>query len=92
MAKSFANPSGGLNVRLNFSAYSAFVRSDARKVLFRYYLEGYDKGWVNAGQRRMANYTNIPPGRYRFKVIAANEHGEWSDTGTSVALSAVDDG
>src|SRR5262249_11033820 len=36
--------------------------------------------------RRTAYYTNLPPGRYRFRVRAANEDGVWSDAGAAVAL------
>jgi PAS domain S-box-containing protein len=35
-------------------------------------LEGFDKDWVNAGSRRVAYYTNIPAGEYKFRVIASN--------------------
>ncbi|MEO7149290.1 MAG: diguanylate cyclase [Rhodanobacteraceae bacterium] len=38
---------------------------------FRYRLDGYDTGWQNAGDRRTAFYTHLPPGHYRFRVAAA---------------------
>ena len=41
------------------------------KMQFRYKLEGYDRDWQNAGNRRQAFYTNLAPGSYRFRVIAA---------------------
>jgi signal transduction histidine kinase len=47
-------------------------------VQYRYMLEGLDHGWVYAGTRRVAYYTSIPHGRYRFRVSARNELGEWS--------------
>ncbi|HEX5791854.1 MAG TPA: diguanylate cyclase, partial [Rheinheimera sp.] len=53
----------------------------ASSVQFRYQLQGYDAGWVNADRRREAFYTNLPPGRYRFDVqakVAADYR--WSDT------------
>ncbi|MGO9270684.1 MAG: ATP-binding protein [Terriglobia bacterium] len=50
-------------------------------VRFRYQLEGFDRDWVDAGKRRSAYYTNIPPGRYRFRVMAANREGVWNDAG-----------
>jgi ligand-binding sensor domain-containing protein/signal transduction histidine kinase/CheY-like chemotaxis protein len=53
------------------------------KVRFKYKLEGFDKGWVDAGPRRVAYYTNIPPGQYSFQVIASNNDGIWNETGTS---------
>ena len=33
-------------------------------------MEGFDHDWTAAGQRRVAYYTNLPPGRYRFHVVA----------------------
>ncbi|MBP7867517.1 MAG: protein kinase [Acidobacteria bacterium] len=45
-----------------------FVKAD--RVRFRQFLSGFDKGWVDAGKRRSAVYTNLPPGRYRFSVQA----------------------
>ncbi len=49
-----------------------------QSVLYRYRLEGFDKNWVEAGNRRTAFYTNIPPGAYRFLVRCANRDGVWS--------------
>ena len=43
---------------------------------FRYRLEGIDAGWVEAGSRRNAFYTNIPPGAYAFRVVAENTDGK----------------
>lgn len=57
------------------------------KVLFRYKLEGYDHNWQNAGTRRQAFYTNLPPGDYRFHVIASNNSGVWNEKGASLDLS-----
>jgi signal transduction histidine kinase/ligand-binding sensor domain-containing protein len=56
------------------------------KIHFRYMLEGFDKEWTDAGTRRAAYYTNIPPGRYRFRVIAANQDQVWSPEGAAVSL------
>ena len=50
---------------------------------FKYRLEGYDRGWVEAGSRRTAFYTNMPPGSYTFRVIASNNDGIWNETGTA---------
>jgi Y_Y_Y domain len=46
-------------------------------------VEGFDKGWVDAGTRRVAFYTNLPPGQYRFTVIASNNDGLWNETGVA---------
>ncbi|HEY3457286.1 MAG TPA: two-component regulator propeller domain-containing protein [Bryobacteraceae bacterium] len=57
------------------------------KIRFRYMLEGFDKEWTDAGTRRAAYYTNIPPGPYRFRVIAANQDDVWSPTGASISFT-----
>jgi len=59
--------------------YTAFSFSAPERIRFRYRLEGFDQEWVDAGKRRAAYYTNIPPGSYRFRVSAANESGVWSN-------------
>ena len=67
--------------------YNALSFIAPQKVQFRYRLKGYDKDWVDAGSRRIAFYTNLKPGHYVFKVIAANaDYGVWNKTGDSLAL------
>jgi ligand-binding sensor domain-containing protein/signal transduction histidine kinase len=48
------------------------------KVRYKYRLIGFDKDWVDGGERRVAYYTNLGPGDYRFEVIASNNDGVWS--------------
>ncbi|MGI5308083.1 ligand-binding sensor domain-containing diguanylate cyclase [Rheinheimera sp. WS51] len=52
----------------------------ASTIHFRYKLEGYDNNWVEAGGRREAFYTNLPPGNYQFSVQSrlASDY-RWSD-------------
>jgi ligand-binding sensor domain-containing protein len=57
------------------------------RVRYRYVLEGFNKQWIDAGDRRDAFYTNIPPGSYRFRVQAANNNGIWNEAGASVAFT-----
>ena len=57
-----------------------------QKVRYRYMLEGFDHGWTEAGARRAAYYTNIPPGRYTFRVQAANNDGLWNTTGAALSF------
>jgi signal transduction histidine kinase len=56
------------------------------KVQFRVKLEGFDEEWVQAGTRRSAQYTNVPPGRYTFRVMASNNDGVWNEAGASQAI------
>ena len=55
---------------------------------FRYRLEGFDADWVDAGNRRAAYYTNLPPGTYRFQVAARKTGGEWNAKTASYRVEA----
>jgi signal transduction histidine kinase len=61
--------------------YTASSLSAPAKVRFRYRLDGRDRDWIDAGNRREAFYTDLPPGEYRFRVIAANNDGVWNREG-----------
>lgn len=67
--------------------YTATSFAAPEKVQFKYRMHGYDHDWQEAGQRRFAYYTNLKPGRYRFHVIACNNHGIWNETGASFAFT-----
>jgi len=56
------------------------------KVRFRYRLEGFEPSWVDAGTRRSAFYTSLPPGDFVFRVVAANNDGVWNETGARYAF------
>jgi signal transduction histidine kinase/CheY-like chemotaxis protein/ligand-binding sensor domain-containing protein len=53
-------------------AYTATRLSSPLRAGFKYRLEGFDRDWVQADNRRVAYYTNVPPGSYTFRVLAAN--------------------
>ncbi len=55
-----------------------------QKVRFRYRLDGFDHDWIDAGTRRAAYYTNLPPGTYRFRVLACNNDGVWNEAGAAL--------
>ena len=55
-------------------------------VQFRYQLVGHDRGWIDGGSRRFAQYTNLSPGEYTFRVIASNDDGIWNETGASFSF------
>jgi signal transduction histidine kinase/ligand-binding sensor domain-containing protein/DNA-binding response OmpR family regulator len=54
---------------------------------FRYQLEGFDHGWVDAKDRRTAYYTGLAPGTYTFRVMASNNDGVWSTGSASLRLT-----
>ncbi|MBN9659968.1 MAG: response regulator [Acidobacteria bacterium] len=53
---------------------------------FRYRLDGFDDQWVEAGNRRSAFYTNLPPGRYVFRVEVASNESDWVGGGPTTAV------
>ncbi|HWF45962.1 MAG TPA: two-component regulator propeller domain-containing protein, partial [Bryobacteraceae bacterium] len=67
--------------------YTATSFIEPAAIRFKYMLEGFDKDWTDAGTRRTAFYTNIPPGEYRFRVIACNADKVWSRTDESVSFA-----
>ncbi len=64
--------------------YTAPEFRSPHRVIFRYKLEGFDRNWVQAGSRRIAYYTNIPPGDYRFQVAASSGDGTWTSDAASL--------
>jgi signal transduction histidine kinase/CheY-like chemotaxis protein/ligand-binding sensor domain-containing protein len=69
--------------------YAALSFSDPSRVQFKYKLQGFDKEWTLAENRRSAFYTNIPPGEYVFLLNAANPDGVWGDQVASLRLRLV---
>src|ERR1051326_2887464 len=57
-----------------------------QKIQFRYRLEGFDKAWVEAGNRRSAFYANLKPGKYQFRVEACNSDGIWDTEASSFQM------
>lgn len=76
-------PSGNGEVEIHYSGLSFQV---PEKVRFRYILEGFDKEWNNVETRHEAFYTNLPPGKYTFCVLACNNDGIWNTTGARVSF------
>ncbi|MGC4074562.1 MAG: response regulator [Nibricoccus sp.] len=74
---------GTRTLAIEYTALS-YIRSN--RVMFRFQLEGHDPQWIDAGNRRTAYYTNLKPGTYRFRVIAANDDGVWNHEGASLNL------
>ena len=60
-----------------------------QKVKFRYRLDGFDDDWHEAGPRRQAFYTDLPPGQYTFGVMAANSDGVWNERAATLNFSVA---
>jgi len=54
---------------------------------YAYMLEGLDNDWTYSANMRLANYTNVPPGEYIFRVKGSNNDGIWNETGASLSIS-----
>ncbi|WP_231993549.1 hybrid sensor histidine kinase/response regulator [Pseudobythopirellula maris] len=74
---------GGNNLEIQ---YTAFAYASPEQICFRYRLEGYENSWVEAGARRTAYYTRVPPGDYHFTAQAMNPDGDWSESGDTLSL------
>jgi len=75
---------GSRDLEFHYTALSLLVPD---RVRFKYKLEGYDRNWVDAGARRTAYYSSLPPGQYTFRVIAANNDGVWNDAGAAYSFT-----
>ncbi|MEO5626306.1 MAG: diguanylate cyclase [Dokdonella sp.] len=73
-------------IELHYAAMS-FVAPAA--VNYRYRIEGFDRGWIDAGPSRTASYTNLPPNDYVFRAIASNNDGLWNMEGAGVTFTIV---
>jgi signal transduction histidine kinase len=71
------------NLRFDYTASSLLI---PQRVHFRYMLEGFDKSWQDAGIRRQAFYSKIPPGHYTFRLMASNNDGVWSPVAAMAPL------
>jgi signal transduction histidine kinase/ligand-binding sensor domain-containing protein len=69
--------------------YTAFSFVDPDRVRFKYQLQGYDPGWIDAANRRQALYPSLPPGNYHFHVIAGNNDGVWNNVGAALDFSVA---
>ena len=69
--------------------YTALSLVAPEKMQFRVKLEGQDKDWRVPVNPRHAHYTNLPPGPYRFRVIASNNSGVWNEQGDTLEFSVA---
>jgi signal transduction histidine kinase/ligand-binding sensor domain-containing protein len=66
--------------------YTACTFVNPKGTRFRHRLVPFDPDWVEAGDRRFAQYAYVPPGRYALEVMAANSDGVWSRSAASLAI------
>jgi PAS domain S-box-containing protein len=76
-------------VRSLFVDYTALSLVAPEKVHFRYRLKGQDQNWKEVINDRRVQYSNLPPGSYRFRVIACNNDGVWNETGDALEFAIL---
>lgn len=71
----------------NFSfEFIALHYADSKANQYAYKLEGFDPDWIFSGNRAEAPYSNLSPGKYIFRVKAANSDGFWNETGAAIRV------
>jgi len=79
-------PAGTRSVEIHYTGLSFFA---AERVRFQYRLDGFDRDWVDAGTRRVAYYTNLPPRQYVFRVLAVSRDGVRNRVGATLPFSVA---
>jgi signal transduction histidine kinase len=80
-------PAGIESVEIHYTSLSLSVPD---KGLFKYRLENYETTWTTRpGNVRSARYSKLPPGKYRFHVMACNEDGFWNEQGSSMVITVL---
>lgn len=81
-----AFPSSHRRVSIAFAGISLAV---PERIRYRYRLDGFDPGWSRPSTEHTAGYTNLAPGRYRFRVMASDSTGSWTAAERSVAFEIM---
>src|SRR5262249_55391661 len=69
--------------------YTGLSLVNSERIRFKYRLDGLDRAWVDAGTRRTAYYSHVPPGSYTFSITAAGSDGVWSNDVASVPIRVL---
>jgi signal transduction histidine kinase/ligand-binding sensor domain-containing protein len=86
LAQGLSLPAHIQHIDIDYTALSLVVPEKNR---FRFKLEGFDRDWRDVGNRRQAFYTNLPPRKYRFRVMASNNSGVWNEAGAFLDFSVA---
>jgi len=85
-ASSLHLPPRTRDLQIDFTALSLVA---PEKIRFKYKLEGQDDEWREVVNDRQVQYSNLPPGTYRFQVIASNNSGVWNEQGDTLEFSVA---
>jgi len=79
-------PPGNNNVEIYFTA-PTFISPE--QIQFKYKMEGFNEDWVDAGTLRFVNFSYLPPGSYRFDVIAGSTDGSWNTNPDTFSFTLI---
>ena len=79
-------PAGTSRIAVRFTRLSPLA---PQRTAVRFRLEGFDGEWVEAGDRRRAEYTNVPPGEFTFRIAARTGAGEWNESGPGLVVRVL---
>jgi ligand-binding sensor domain-containing protein/class 3 adenylate cyclase len=82
-SREFIVPAGTKRIDVQFAALS-FVAPE--HIRYKFFLEGFDRAWQDAGNRAEASFTNLSPGNYTLRIKACNSDGVWNEAGISAAI------
>jgi ligand-binding sensor domain-containing protein/signal transduction histidine kinase len=74
--------------RFEFSFASPDL-SQTKDVRFRHRLEGMDENWREASADRVAHYSQLPPGPYKFRVMVGGSDGQWHESSQTIVFRVV---
>ena len=66
--------------------FAALDYTAPAKNRYAYKMENFNRDWQQVGTSRTATYTNLNPGRYVFRVKAANNDGVWNEEGAGIQI------
>lgn len=66
--------------------FAALEFTAPQKNRFRYFLEGAEEAWIHEGSENSAQYLNLAPGSYTFRVKGSNNDGVWSESPASLQI------
>ncbi len=66
--------------------FAALSFANSSKNQYKYKMEGFDKDWIQSGVSNFATYTNLDPGKYKFKLKGSNSNGVWNEKETTIEI------
>ncbi len=69
--------------------FAALNFQNPERNAYKYKMEGFDRDWIEAGNRYTATYTNLNPGRYTFRVLGSNNDQIWNEDGASIDVEIL---